>query len=151
MSTKPNTSSSTKSQSEQYDAPEGWGKALTGFPPYVKNEEGMKFQGVVFEKDDSNEEFIRYVMQATKPVTAYRGPKDNAEKVTVKPGEYFTVSPAVNLNLDGFIGKEVFVKCTGKIKAKTPAGFVWGFDVHVNPVAPEALPEGRGGAQQLGN
>ncbi len=124
---KQNPSTNTAGEFD-YDAPEGFEDIPTGFPPYWVAAEGAKFMGVVVAQDDSDEEFTRIIIQATKPVKAYRG-AGKAEAVTVNPGEFFTVSVYSNLNLMPFAGLEVFVKCTGKIKADTPAGFVWGFDV----------------------
>ena len=49
-------------------APKGWESEQTGLAPYWIVEVGASFQGIVLERDVSDPEFVRYNLQATRPV-----------------------------------------------------------------------------------
>lgn len=127
-------------------APEGWSdKIQTSFPPYWRGDEGSTFTAKVVQRDDSNPDFERYVLQALRPVQCFRGPKNGATEVMVAKGDLFTCGIWTNLNLDGLIGLEVFVKAKPNIKANTPAGFVRDFEVILSPESRKILTERRMG------
>jgi hypothetical protein len=46
-------------------------------------------------------------MQATIPLTCYRGPVDSAEAVSVAPGELFTISAYAGLDMVRYLGFEI--------------------------------------------
>lgn len=103
----------------------------TSYPPYFEVEEGAAFRAKVLGKDDSDPEFIRWVLCAERPVKCYRGSKkkNQATEIIVQPGELFTIGEYVALRLDKYVDSVIGLKVKGKLEANTPAGFVWDFDV----------------------
>lgn len=94
-----------------------WEKVETGFPPYWKPEIGKLIVAKVCAIDTRQENFVRYVMQATKSaIPCARGPVDGAEEVIVQPGEFFTMGEYASLDLTRFFDIEVFIKVTGSRK-----------------------------------
>lgn len=94
-----------------------WEKVETGFPPYWKPEVGKIIVAKVCAVDARQENFVRYIMQATKlAVPCARGPVDGAEEVTVQPGEFFTMGEYASLDLTRFFDMEIFIKVTGTRK-----------------------------------
>jgi hypothetical protein len=94
---------------------EGWEEVETGFPPYWKPAVGKILMGKVCVVDFRDPSFPRVVLQATKvAIPCQRGPVDGAEDVTVKPGEFFTMSEYAALNLSAYIDLEVAIKCVGE-------------------------------------
>jgi hypothetical protein len=94
-----------------------WESVDTGFPPYWKPRMGECIVARVCTLDARNENFIRYVMQATKvAIPCARGPVDGAEEVVVNPGEFFTMGEYASLDLTRFFDIEVFIKVTGERK-----------------------------------
>lgn len=65
-----------------------------GFAPYWAPVAGASFIGRVIAKEEAAKEtdFTRYLLQAGEDVECARGAADEAEKVTVKKGEFFTIS-----------------------------------------------------------
>lgn len=91
-----------------------WEQVETGFPPYWKPAVGQCIVARVCTLDARNEEFVRYVLQATKiSIPCARGPVDGAEEVSVNPGEFFTMGEYASLDLSRFFDIEVFIKVTG--------------------------------------
>lgn len=141
MSKTVNTKPEPEADLFNWELPTEWKEALTGFPPYWTAEEGAKWMGKVIGKDD-NGQFVRYLVQATKPMRAYRGGAEDQTDCVVMPGEYFTLSMYNNLQLERYIGAgEIGVMCTGQIKANTPSGFVWGFKLLMSPQTERLLAE----------
>jgi hypothetical protein len=96
---------------------EGWEQVETGFPPYWKPAVGECIVARVCVLDSRDENFVRYVLQATKAsITCARGPTDGAEEVIVQPGEFFTMGEYASLDLARFFDVEVFIKVTGTRK-----------------------------------
>jgi hypothetical protein len=95
----------------------GWQEVETGFPPYWKPEIGKMILGKVCVVDFRDPSFPRVVLQATKiEIPCQRGPVDDAEAVTIKTGEFFTMSEYAALNLGNYIDLEVAIKCVGERK-----------------------------------
>ena len=124
--------------------PEGFEDSQqTTFPPYWPGEVGMTFMATVLGRDDSNPEFQRYVLRALRPTLCYRGPKAQAERVTVQTGEVFNCSVWTALKLDDYVGIDVFVTAKPNLPAKTPAGFVRDFELKTTKEGSRMLAERR--------
>ncbi len=117
----------------------GWSRQQVGFPPYWSPQrEGQPFFGRVVALDTRQEDFYRYVVQATKfPMFCRLGPADDAEKILVQPGDFFTVSNYASLPLEEFFDIEVIVIATKKRKlpgneaSKGVKRDMWMWDVRV--------------------
>lgn len=124
----------------------GWEEVETGFPPYWKPEIGKMLLGKVCVVDFRDPSFPRVVLQATKvPMPCQRGPVDDAESVTVKPGEFFTMSEYAALNLANYMDLEVAIKCVGERKVPAdkarnlPSRDMFEWKVLVTPEAAKIL------------
>jgi hypothetical protein len=95
-----------------------WKREQVGFPPYwAPIREGALFFGRVVALDTRQDNFHRYVVQATKfPMFCRLGPADDAEKIMVQTGDFFTVSAYASLPLEEFFDVEVLVAATKKRK-----------------------------------
>ena len=87
-----------------------------GLPPYWKpmpdgtgSAVGRWFCGVPMSLDNQDPNFPRWVIQATQPLTCYRGPKADMEEVQVQPGDLFTISEYAGLNLREYFGMKIGV------------------------------------------
>ena len=87
-----------------------------GLPPYWKpipeigkSAVGQMFIGIPMRIDMRDENFHRYVIQATRETQCFRGPNEEAESVIVKPGELFTTSVHAGLDLTEYYGMKVGV------------------------------------------
>jgi hypothetical protein len=117
----------------------GWSRQQVGFPPYWSPQrEGQPFFGRVVALDTRQEDFYRYVIQATKfPMYCRLGPADDAEKILVQPGDFFTVSNYASLPLEDFFDIEVIAIATKKRKlpgneaSKGVKRDLWMWDVRV--------------------
>lgn len=117
----------------------GWSRQQVGFPPYWSPQrEGQPFFGRVVALDTRQEDFYRYVIQATKfPMFCRLGPADDAEKILVQPGDFFTVSNYASLPLEDFFDIEVIAIATKKRKlpgneaSKGVKRDLWMWDVRV--------------------
>jgi hypothetical protein len=110
----------------------GFEEAQIGFPPYFKPIEGrtIKFRPVALDTRDAR--FFRWVCEASHNIACWTGPKDDAEPVLVRSGEYFTMSVYASLPLEKFIGEEII--CTVKSKRDIHDGQnVWIWSVKVKP------------------
>lgn len=112
--------------------PDGWLEEATGFPPYWSPEINGGFRAVPLMIDLREPEFVRYVLRATVPVECWKGPSDEAEGVTVQPGQTFTCSAYAAMRLDQYFGHEVMVYATGK-RDLTMGKKLWQFRVFVSP------------------
>jgi len=97
-------------------APEGFVEEQIGFPPYWTPEEGKSFYARVIEFDDRDPEFPRYIMQAGRETPCEQGGGEKMRPITVKKGEFFTVSEYSGLPLGRYIGIPVFVTALNKRK-----------------------------------
>lgn len=102
-----------------WTAPTEGKEVQTGFPAYWNPSDGARCIGIVVAKDDYDPDFVRIYMQATRPLQCQRGPKDDAEKVIVKPGEFFSVGDYKSLNLQNFIGCEIYFEVDKKVQVKS--------------------------------
>jgi hypothetical protein len=89
-------------------------------PPYWVTEVGKQFAARVIDLDSRDEAFPRYVLEALAPVDCQAGPREDAEDVHVKIGEFFTCSTYAGLPLERYIGCRVVVTCDGTRKTKQP-------------------------------
>jgi hypothetical protein len=96
----------------------GWSRQQVGFPPYWSPmREGSLFFGRIVALDTRQPDFYRYIVQATKfPMFCKLGPTDDAEKIMVPTGDFFTVSAYASLPLEDFFDIEVLVEATKKRK-----------------------------------
>jgi hypothetical protein len=113
-------------------APQGWEDEQTGFPPYWNPEVGKAFRGVVLGLDEKDPDFPRYAFKATDQVMCARGPADEAEKVIIKPGEFFSCSAYAALPLQRYIGFEVYVMAKNKRDIKGGKE-LWEFSLKIHP------------------
>jgi hypothetical protein len=89
-------------------------------PPYWVTAIGKQFAARVIDLDNADPDFPRYVLEALAPVDCQNGPRDEAEDVHVKTGEFFTCSLYAGLPLGRYIGCRVLVECVGTRKTKQP-------------------------------
>ena len=103
-------------------APEfaNWEEENLSLPPYWVAEVGKEFAARILDIDNADPEFPRYVLEALAPVECQNGPREEAEDVHVKVGEFFTTSLYAGLPLGKYIGARVVIKCTGRRKTKQP-------------------------------
>jgi hypothetical protein len=96
----------------------GWAREQVGFPPYwAPLREDSMFFGRIVALDTRQDNFHRYVVQATKfPMFCRLGPADDAEKIMVPAGDFYTVSSYAGLPLSDFFDIEVCVRATKKRK-----------------------------------
>ena len=107
-----------EAEQAMYEATKDWSRQQVGFPPYwAPIREGALFMGRIVALDTRQEDFQRYVVQATKfPMFCRLGPSDDAEKIMVPSGDFFTVSAYASLPLEDFFDIEVLVAATKKRK-----------------------------------
>lgn len=100
------------------DSVKGWAREQVGFPPYwAPLREDSMFFGRIVALDTRQDNFHRYVVQATKfPMFCRLGPADDAEKIMVPTGDFYTVSSYAGLPLSDFFDIEVCVRATKKRK-----------------------------------
>lgn len=127
---------------------DSWEEEHIGFPPYWNPELGIKLVARVISLDMRDENFHRWVLQATRHnIKCAMGPAEDAEEVTVKPGELFTCSAYAGLPLDLFVGMEIMlnVKNKRKLSGNAVSGGVkrdlWVFEVKVSPADKKLLAE----------
>lgn len=118
-----------------------WTEEQVGFAPYWSPVKGASFIARVMQKDIDPEakQFTRYLMQAGEDLACKRGPADGAEDVTVKKGEYFTIS--VYFSLQGLFdfylesGHKPWMKVNAleERKTSTPGQTVWTWKLLVSP------------------
>ncbi len=140
-----------------------WEEEQLGFPPYIKAEVKKGYFCRVITADTRDPDFVRFVLQylgmpsnfdklgqskldITKPLMCKRGPKEDAEEVAVKVGEFFTVSNYVGLPLENYLGVEAVVDVTGMRKTSQPND-MFVFRIQLSPEN-KALIQGRR-AQEL--
>lgn len=126
---------------------DGWAREQVGFPPYwAPLREDSMFFGRVVALDTRQADFQRYVVQATKfPIFCRLGPSDDADKVMVPAGDFYTVSAYAGLPLSDFFDIEVCVRATKKRKlpGNDASGGVkrdlWMWEVKVEPKDQEMI------------
>ncbi len=105
----------------------------TGFSPYWAPDEGKRFFGRIVDRDESDPEFIRYIVEASCLHVCERGDKANHETVPVHKGEFFTVSEYKGLGLGKYLGFEVLVRAKNKrpikVDGKTKELWEWSLKV----------------------
>lgn len=150
MSNTPQTTASAKPNAQTgkgttlMKAPEGFEDEQVGLPPYWgPDEEKMEqkipqgFYARVIGLDNADEDFKRVILQAGADILCHRGPRDDAEEVLVKKGDYFTCSAYAGLPLHRYIGIPVYV--LAKSKRKISGGrTVWEWSLKV-PTAAKPL------------
>jgi hypothetical protein len=107
----------------------------TAFPPYWKPLLGRGFVARVVDFDGRNPEFLRYVLEAAKPVECQMGKADDENLVTVQPGELFTTSVYRALPLHEYMGLQdpIIVVCVGTIEVKNRPNEMWKFSIRTSP------------------
>lgn len=116
-----------------------WEEEQVGFAPYWNPEKDKWFYARIIEKDERDSEFVRYLMQAGVDTPCKRGPADGAEDITVKKGEYFTISVYFSLQdlFDLYLetGIRPFMKVTAKdtVKTSTAGRTCWLWSLLVSP------------------
>lgn len=128
-----------EAEAAMLEATKGWSRQQVGFPPYWSPQrEGQPFFGRIVALDTRQEDFYRYVVQATKfPMFCRLGPADDAEKIMVQAGDFYTVSAYASLPLEDFFDIEVLVVATKKRKlpgneaSKGVKRDLWMWDVKV--------------------
>lgn len=146
------------------EAPEGWEAEQIGFPPYwnprmefidpnnarkgMKPGTGNSFLGTVVNRDERDEHFHRYVIQASRAIRCQNGPSDDAEEVIVQKGEFFTLSTYASLPLENYFGMEVYVTPIQKRKIKDDPETgeprdLWRFKLMVSPASKKLLTDKR--------
>jgi hypothetical protein len=126
---------------------EGWAKEQVGFPPYWSPlREDSLFFGRIVALDTRQPDFQRFVVQSTKfPIFCRLGPSDDADKVMVPSGDFFTVSAYAGLPLEDFFDVEVCVRAIKKRKlpGNEASGGVkrdlWTWEVKVEPKDQEII------------
>ena len=124
-----------------------WTEEQVGFAPYWEPKKGAKIMAQIIQKDAPEESFVRYLMRAGQDMECSRGAKgedeegnkQDAEKVLVKKGEYFTVS--VYFSLQGLFefylvsGLKPWMEITAveKVKTSKPGRTAWQWKVRVSP------------------
>lgn len=129
------------------EATKGWSRQQVGFPPYWSPQrEGQPFFGRVVALDTRQEDFYRYVVQATKfPMYCRLGPSDDAEKIMVPPGDFFTVSNYSSLALEEFMDIEILAvavkkrKLPGNDASKGVKRDLWMWDIKVESEKEKAM------------
>lgn len=144
------------------EAPEGWEEEQIGFPPYwnprmefidpqvpskgYKPGTGNSFLGTVVNRDERDENFPRYIIQASRPIICQSGPAAEAEEILVQKGEFFSMSVYASLPLEDYFGMEVWVQPVSKRKIKDDPETgdprqVWRFKLMVSPASKKLLKE----------
>jgi hypothetical protein len=112
------------------------------FPPYWNPSEDGFFYGTPIDLDAKDPSFVRYVVEAHADTPCFRGDKNSKEAVTVKTGEFFTLSAYAGLPLDRYIGIPCFVQVTGKREVGQPQP-MWTFTLKVSAESKKILTEER--------
>lgn len=122
------------------DQIQGWDTVETGFAPYWKAELGKCLVAKFVACDARDERFPRYILQATRvAIECQRGPVDDAEFVTVQPGEFFTMTVYAGLDMERYLDLEMFIKIKGerKLPGNDASGgkprTLYEFDVRCSP------------------
>lgn len=140
--------------------PEGWENEQIGFPPYfnptMKEDEkgktipgtGNYFLAIPIDLDERNPEFKRYVLEAVQAIECKKGPADDAELITVQPGEFFTCSVYAALPLEDYFGYPIFVRPVRKRKLAAneenpQKRDLWDFELKVSPETKKLLKQRR--------
>ena len=119
--------------------PDGYVEQQTGLPPYWgPNEEQLKngvaqyFHAKVIMFDNKDPKFERWVLQALAPITCFRGKREQAEQVDIKPGEFFSISDYAGLPLGRYMGHPVFVYAKNK-RPISGGQEVWEWGLRTSP------------------
>ena len=116
-----------------------WETEQTGFDPYWTPAEGKFFFGHPVSRDDSDPDFVRYRFKSLMTLQCHTGPKEEQEPVTVKPGEYFSVSvyyaldPKFNEYMESGLFPAIRVEAIKEVKTKKPGQTCWKFDLKISP------------------
>lgn len=106
-----------------------------GFPPYWNPEEGKQLYAMPVARDERDPKFHRYIWKAMIDTECQNGPADDAEKVTVKSGEFFTTSvyhSLDNLPLALYMNIPVLLIAKEKVPTKTSGQEVWKWDLKLS-------------------
>lgn len=122
---------------------ENWETEKLGeFPPYWNPDEGKQFYAVPVGVDFRDPDFKRVIFQAMAPTECQRGPAEDAEDVTVQPGEQFTCSLyAILENQIGFlINLPIVLMADKKVKSNTnKTQSYWTFNLKISPESKKIL------------
>lgn len=132
-----------------------WTEEQVGFAPYWKPKKGEKIICRLVQKDEPEDSFVRYLMQAGQDINCFRGGNQNAdddengensddektsaEPVLVKKGEYFTVSVFYSLQglfefyLTSGLKPWMELQATDKVKTSKPGRKAWQWKLRVDP------------------
>lgn len=116
-----------------------WVDEATGFSPYWNPAENKYFVGRLVSKDVQDPDFVRYLVQAGEDLECAQGPAATAEKVTVRKGEFFTISVYFSLQdifdiyLESGIRPWMKVTAGKKLPTKKPGRFVFKWRIQVSP------------------
>lgn len=130
-----------------------WEKEQVGFAPYWSPDTDKWFYGSVQARDERDPEFVRYLCKALMPMTVQRGPAEDAEKIDIKPGEYFSISVYYSLAepfdfiLEHFVLKGIEVpmriKALKSVKTKKVGQTCWTWEMLLPKEMKKALAEKR--------
>lgn len=111
----------------QFNIPEGFEEENLGFAPYWKAAVGEGFTAKPIQLDARDPKFERWLLQNLgADLKCFKGPTKEAEEVTVKNGEHFTMSNYKGCDLTDYIGYDIFAKVVGTTPSKHPNDmFVW--------------------------
>jgi len=118
---------------------ENWEEEQVGFAPYWNPEENKWFYAQVVDKDERDPQFVRYLMRAGMDTPCKRGPVDSQDDITVKTGEYFSVSVYFSLQgafdfyLESGIKPYMKVLAINEVKTSTPGRTCWTWKLLVSP------------------
>jgi hypothetical protein len=131
-----------------------WTEEQVGFAPYWKPKKGEKIICRLVQKDEPEESFVRYLMQAGQDINCFRGgnqadddveenedgeKQNNAEPVLVRKGEFFTVSVFYSLRglfdfyLESGLKPWMEIQATDKVKTSKPGRRAWQWKLRVDP------------------
>ena len=111
---------------------DGFVQEQVGFPPYFKPIEGRKIKFRPISIDMRDARFFRWVCEASHNIACWTGPKDDAEPVLVRAGEFFTMSVYASLPLERFLGEEIIAIVKSKRDIHDGQS-VWIWNVLVKP------------------
>ena len=114
---------------------EDWVEQQLGFAPYYNPKIGDTFVATPVEIDDKDPEFNRFVFVAGMIMECARGPKDDAEPVTVNDGEQFTMGAYAMLAplFEDYLGMKCRVTVVDQIKIADGKRTLYRFKLAVSP------------------
>lgn len=119
----------------------GWVDEQVGFAAYWTPDAGKQFIARLVGKEEARSEmdFSRYLLQAAQDIACQRGPANEAEPVTVKKGEFFTISVYYSLQgiFDFYLENQftpwMQITSLEERPTKKPGQTVWTWALKVDP------------------